>query len=266
MEEIIHLTSRYADVCGIKTFYETNGSASDKKIVCFHSEGRETRQFHALMESLRDEYEVIAFDMPAHGKSWPIDGERPIEDWNEYVSFAWSFIEKLGLTDALMLGCGLGASVVFALAIEHDVKGVISIGGSDDAVTELDVRFIDHPYISTPHLVQEYNRSIIGRSSDSEAAEFIHWQAWCETGITYKADLKMMESLALSADMKNIRCPVLAIRGEDDWVADEKKTRDLLIHIGNADNCSVTLEKVGRFAMIEKPELTANAIKDFFNK
>ena len=47
------ITSRYVQVNGIKTFVETNNGPKENGVmVCFGSAGRETRQYHAMMEYL----------------------------------------------------------------------------------------------------------------------------------------------------------------------------------------------------------------------
>ena len=88
------ITGGYIVVDGIKTYYETNNGPQNPKgtIIAMHTAGRETRQYHGMMEIWEDKYKVIAFDMPAHGKSWPLPGNVGIKDYKEYGKFVWHLI------------------------------------------------------------------------------------------------------------------------------------------------------------------------------
>lgn len=232
--------------------------------MCFHGEGRETRQFHRIMEALSPEFRVVAFDMPAHGKSWPVDGKRPISDWNAYVDFAWQFLQTMELEDAILMGCGLGAAVVFALAQAHEVKGVISVSGTADSTAEIDYDLIDHPHISTPHMVLEYNRSVTGTAADEQARQLILWQAWGETAVTFKADIRMLCAIDMTGNMGQISCPALMFKGMDDWTITDEMAEKTFAATGSAKKEFVALADTGRFAMVEQPEQMAETIKTFF--
>lgn len=260
----ISITAHYTEVAGIRTFYETNDSAQNSVIVCLHSEGRETRQFHEVMEALAPEYRVIAFDMPAHGKTWPVNGTQPITDWTAYVDFAWKFMETMHLQDAIVMGCGLGAAVAFSLARKHPVKGIVTIGGADNTQTEINDALINHPHISTPHMMLEYNDSITGRDAGQSARELIRWQTWCEAAITTKADLQMLCTLDQRQEIGQISCPVLMLRGEDDWVSDQEMSEAAFGRLTTANKQLITFSHTGRFVMLEQPRKTARAIHNFF--
>ena len=80
------ITSFYVKVQGVKTFVETNNGPGEKGVmVCFGSAGRESRQYHAMMEYLEDKMKVVCFDMPGHGKSWPLP-------WGAPLAVMWYFI------------------------------------------------------------------------------------------------------------------------------------------------------------------------------
>lgn len=233
--------------------------------MCFHSEGRETRQFHRLMETLSADWRLIAFDMPAHGKTWPVEGKYPMSAWDSYVDFAWQFLQATGTENAVLMGCGMGAATAMALALRHGAGALITIGAAADFTDEIDLDLINHPYISTPHMVLEYNKSLIGSRADAEAAELITWQAWCEAGITLKEDLRMLSSLDFTAELGSLGCPVLMFRGQDDWTVSHEQAAAMLELLGSREKKLVELEGAGKFVMIEQPAAMAESIRDFFH-
>ena len=126
------ISGSYIMVNGIKTYYETNNGPDEKySLVCTHTAGRDTRQYHALMDILGTKFKVIALDMPAHGKTWPLEGNKAIATRNEYSAFIWSFIQKLGIKAPVIVGCSLGGNIVYHMAQTYPVRAIVSMQGVD---------------------------------------------------------------------------------------------------------------------------------------
>ena len=126
------ITGGYVMVNGIKTYYETNNGPKNPKgtIVCLHTAGRESRQYHGIMEIFADKYTVVAFDMPAHGKSWPLPGNVGISNYKDYGKFVWDFTKAMGIEDVIIIGCSVGGNMVYHIAEEYPVKAMVSMQGS----------------------------------------------------------------------------------------------------------------------------------------
>ena len=100
------ITSKYIKVQGTKIYVESNdGSEENGTVLCFGSAGRESRVFHGIMEALENTLRVICFDMPGHGKSWPLSGNRCLEEYHEYGDFAIEVIETLKIKKRDSLTC-----------------------------------------------------------------------------------------------------------------------------------------------------------------
>lgn len=258
------ITAHYIYVDQVKVFYETNNSMAKDVLICMHSEGRETRQFHRLMETLADGFRVLAFDMPAHGKTWPMPGNIPIRDIKEYLSFAKKVIAAFGLEKPWLLGCGLGANCALALGTDEQLGGIIAISGVANTVSDVPLELLRHPQISLPFAVQEYNKSITGKAADEESRELICWQAWCETAITYQADIGMLCRFDIRDKLEKITCPILLVKGMDDWTIDDEMLRETLDGLTHSELVrSVSLQDAGRYAMIEQPKELAAHILSF---
>lgn len=61
-----------------KVFYEQSGEG-DQDIVFLHTAGKVARQYHEVMndDRMRQECRMTAFDLPAHGRSFPYEGYWP---------------------------------------------------------------------------------------------------------------------------------------------------------------------------------------------
>ena len=72
-----HIIGKYAYVdCPVwgktKIFYETSGSGKQQILFC-HTAGSDSRQYHGVMNNpeMMERCTMIAFDLPAHGRSFP---------------------------------------------------------------------------------------------------------------------------------------------------------------------------------------------------
>lgn len=78
-----HIVGRYVYVTSpvwgkCKIFYEQSGEG-DQDIVFLHTAGSDSRQYHGVLndERMRQKCRMIAFDLPAHGRSFPYEGYWP---------------------------------------------------------------------------------------------------------------------------------------------------------------------------------------------
>ena len=96
-------------------------------------------------KAITDNYRVIAFDMPWHGKSNPPAGFREAEyklTTDLYKETVMAFCCAYELVEPVVMGCSMGGRVVLHLALEQAdyFKCVIALEGSDklDAYYDLD--------------------------------------------------------------------------------------------------------------------------------
>jgi len=261
------ISGHYIVVDGVKTFYETNNGPIDKyTLICTHTAGRETRQYHQIMEIYSSKYRVIAFDMPAHGKSWPLKGNKAFSNRNEYSSFIWSFIQTLGVKEPIVVGCSLGGNIVYHVAQEYPVRAIVSMQGVDytPGASDIALALMDHPHISLQHSHMNYSDSLIGKNPDPDARDFILWGVSQEIAITKKGDLSIYNGFNIIDNMPQITCPVLAIRGQDDWLVDEESVQATLSRLVNAKQVMYKkIPGIGHFPAVEKPQAVCDVIEEF---
>jgi pimeloyl-ACP methyl ester carboxylesterase len=138
-----HIIGRYiyinAPVWGrTKVFYESAGDGP-QQIVFLHTAGSDSRQYHGVMndERMRQKCTMIAFDLPAHGRSFPGSNYIPGNHTNNedaYVGTIAAMIKALKLDKPIVCGASMAGQVSVACAIRADevgCGGTIPLQGCD---------------------------------------------------------------------------------------------------------------------------------------
>lgn len=107
--------SGYANVNGVRMYYEITGSGPD--LVLLHG-GLCTIEgcFGALIPSLAKNRRVIAFEFQAHGHTADIDRKLSVDG---LVSDTLKALDQLGVKQADFLGYSMGAAVALELAVAN---------------------------------------------------------------------------------------------------------------------------------------------------
>lgn len=127
-----HIVGKYVYVeCPVwgrcKIFYETSGSGSQQIVFC-HTAGSDSRQYHGVMNhpEMMKRCTMIAFDLPAHGRSFPSKGYIPGNHTNNeesYVGTIAAVIKALKLNKPIVCGASMAGQVCVAVAIRNDEVG-----------------------------------------------------------------------------------------------------------------------------------------------
>ena len=265
------ITSSYIEVEGTKIFVETNNGPRDKGIVvCFGSAGRESRQFHGMMECLENDYEVIAFDMPGHGKSWPLKGNDLLTEYHDYCDFIIEALKILEIKNPICVGCALGGNAVYYLAQRIPVRAIVSMAGTDYSphVDKSVSDNLDHPYCSVQHSHIDFTDSLIGSATTPEDREFILWGVHTEIGKVKAADYGgVYNGFDVRSDMDKITCPVLIMRGGEDWSVRDEAFSPILGRLTSAIDVEyVVLPGLSHYNPQEAPRLVSDKILAFVER
>lgn len=193
-----HIIGRYiyitAPVWGrCKVFYEQSGTG-DQDIVFLHTAGSDGRQYHGVLndERMRQKCNMIAFDLPAHGRSFPYEGYYPGMHTNTedaYVGCIAALVKKLNLDKPIICGASMAGQVCLAVAARADevgAGGTIPLQGSD--YLNMERQWYDRsPYVNQSLFNPEW---IYGVSLES---------AW----INHRSKLTNHQMMAPTAPLKN---------------------------------------------------------------
>jgi pimeloyl-ACP methyl ester carboxylesterase len=105
---------RFADVNGIRLYYETQGSGSP--LILLHGGLGALEMWGSNLPALAEKHQVIAVDLQGHGRTADID--RPLSVYHMSDDIA-ALIQHLGLEKPDIFGYSLGGGVALQTAIRH---------------------------------------------------------------------------------------------------------------------------------------------------
>lgn len=222
MAEIV---GRYLEVERCRTYFESAGSGP--AVIFLAPAGRETSHWHACLEKYSDRYYSLALDLPGHGKSGFLPGpSKYLDSIHDIARFIRTFWRQLGIERVSVVGCSLGGNLTYALAALYpdEVATIVPLQGA--AYTPLiafaALEFFTHPRVNLIHHLADNVASLTGSGSSAAGRQYLADSIAGVNPEALKADLTAYGRCDLRSEIGRIRCPVLAVRGTEDWfVSDE---------------------------------------------
>src|ERR1700687_2968487 len=110
-------TGQYAEVNGIKLYYETHGAG--RPLILLHGGLGSGEMFGPILPALAEGHQVITVDLQGHGRTADID--RPI-DVRLMAGDIAALIDRLALTKPDLVGYSLGGGVALQTAAQYPSK------------------------------------------------------------------------------------------------------------------------------------------------
>jgi pimeloyl-ACP methyl ester carboxylesterase len=231
-------------------------------LLCLHTAGSDARQFRGLMNDKRvlENFRVIAFDMPWHGKSSPPAGWQDAEyqlTSRDYVRMILEVADALGLDRPVAMGCSIGGRIVLHLAHEHPEKFRALIGLESAAHTEAyyDLSWLNRPDVDGGMVSAGVVSGLVAPTAPLAERWETLWHYMQSGPGVFKGDLHFY---MIDGDIRNRvgeidikRCPLYLLTGEYDYSCTAEATLDIAKRTG----ASATIMKgLGHFPMSEDPE------------
>ena len=197
-------TGQYANVNGIRMYYEIYGSG--EPLLVIHGNGETLASMRFQIAHFAAGHRVIAADSRGHGKSG-LDTDRlnyvqMMEDYN-------SLLEQLHLKSVNVIGWSDGGILSLLLAIHHpDKVGKLAIMGANLRPDETAV----NPW--TAQLLQPVSDHIDAMLASGDTSD--NWALSRQL-----LDLLMLQPDIPVADLQRIEVPVLVIAGDRDIIRNE---------------------------------------------
>src|SRR5439155_20643445 len=112
-DEIEH-AGQYADVNGIKLYYEIHGAG--RPLILLHGGLGAIEMFGPNLPALAERHRVVAVDLQGHGRTADVDRPISVETMAEDIA---ALIKKLGLEKPDVMGYSLGGGVALLVAARH---------------------------------------------------------------------------------------------------------------------------------------------------
>jgi 3-oxoadipate enol-lactonase len=235
--------------------------------------------WQGLADDLLADHRVVRYDQRGQGRSDDPEGPHRIETHAEdLVALVANLTRDHGLGRFHLVGLSSGApaAVLAAAALEADTPGrLLTLTSCDgfvvvDAHLRLVVRawLAAHEVGGPAHRFDVATPWVWGQAflRDQEAALSV-WRAAAATTDGRRAHALIAGMAAFEADagpaLATLRCPVLALHGEDDVMTPARHGRALLRHA--RDGRLVTVSDAGHAAPIERPAAVAAALRAFWS-
>jgi pimeloyl-ACP methyl ester carboxylesterase len=233
-------------------------------LLCLHTAGSDSRQFRHILndKKITDNYRVIAFDLPWHGKSNPPVGYE-LKDYklttSLYKQIIMSFCNNYKINEPVIMGCSMGGRVVLHLALEHSnyFKAVIALEGSDKLEPYYDLDWLYRPDIHGGLIQSAFVSSQIAPQSPDHFRHETLWHYMQGGPGIFKGDLHFYWHDGDFDDRSTLidtsKCPVYLLSGEYDCSCTPERTLATASRIKGAK--ATIIPGIGHFPMSENPEL-----------
>ncbi len=232
-------------------------------LLCLHTAGSDTRQFRAVLNdpAILENFRVICFDLPFHGKSSPPAGWHTQEyklSTQDYTDIVLAVCDALALDKPVVMGCSIGGRLVLHLALKHAQRFSALIGLQSGAHVDpyYELEWLHRPDVHGGELASALMSGLIGPSAPEAHRWETLWHYMQGGPGVFKGDLFFYK---LDGDMRgqvaSIRtdqCPLFLLTGEYDYSSTPDDTRELARLIPGVDATIMT--GMGHFPMSEDPD------------
>ncbi len=229
-------------------------------LLCLHTAGADTRQWRGLLndDAVLEEFRVVAFDLPWHGKSSPPPGWQDTEyrlTGRRYLDVVLAVIDALGLERPLVMGCSIGGRLVLHLALLHAdrVGGVIGLQAGAHVDPYYDTEWLHRPDVHGGEVCAGVVSGLIGPDAPEQERWETLWHYMQGGPGVFKGDLwyyKVDGDLRPQlAQIDTNACPVFLLSGEYDYSCTPDDTRHVASLVRGA--LARVMEGLGHFPMSE---------------
>jgi pimeloyl-ACP methyl ester carboxylesterase len=225
-------------------------------LVFIHGAGGTHRHWGFQLQSLSGA-NLYSLDLPGHGRS----GGKAPTSITGYAEFLSSFLEALGLTQAILVGHSMGGAIVqtFALNNASQVDGLILVGtGARLRVLPSILEGLLNNFEPTVEMMLSY------AYSDRGPQELLGLgrQEWLATSpAVLHGDFLACDNFDVMDRLEEIRCPTLVLCGEEDQLTPPKYSEFLQKRIANA--MLTVIPGAGHMVMLEQPDHVNRTIGEF---
>ncbi len=244
-----------------RIYFEEAGQG--RPVLCLHTAGADTRQWHHLMcdRDVTAENRILAFDMPWHGKSLPPEGfemQEYLLTTKAYIETVLAVVEALGLDRPVLAGCSMGGRIALQLAALHPDRfsGFIAIEASDFQAAWYDIDWFHRPDAHGGEMGAALVSANISPYAPSVERWNTQWMFMQSGPGVFRGDLSFYTRddslIGRLGDIDTTRTPVHFLVGAYDLTCtpeDAKRTADAIPGATLA-----VMDELGHFPMSEHPE------------
>lgn len=259
--------SRQVIVGRTRMHYLHWGDSRAPAVIFLHGGGLNAHTWDSVCANLSNEFRCIALDLRGHGDSeWSPDADYRIEVLAEDLD---GFLRELHLESFALVGHSLGSFVALRYAAQHPtaVVGYVAVDASpfvrNESLARRIVSFIlakdsfgdlneavAHARTFRPDRDRESLRRGLERNLRRRYDGQWMWKYDRRQLIEHGVEGRIADVRGLVPDARQVRCPVLLIRGSDGLPADEAEEFASIL----ADCRTVTIDDAGHNVHADAPD------------
>jgi 3-oxoadipate enol-lactonase len=256
-------------VNGTSVHYRIAGKG--KNLVLIHGAGDNLEMWYNQVEAFSRSYRVITYDVRGSGKTDISEGKYTV---SLLVQDVYEFLNSIDVKEACILGYSMGGRIATQTAIEYPdlVKALILVGSSPD-LTPLRPEAMQRSRAMLALLnrgdIKTFARMMTSEafSPGFESSHNAEFMKYMNVKLKNKPDgiarIMRLAPPESTPDLGRIKCPVLLIAGENDWVMGPEQAKQAQKAINNT---KLVVLPSGHASPIESPEKFNMAVLEFLDE
>ena len=252
---------------GIEVYYELHGEQGAPWLVLSHSLACSVRMWDPQIAALKDTYRILAYDTRGHGASEAPPGAYTLELLADDL---FSLLKELKVEKAHFCGLSMGGMIGQTFALKYPgLFRTLALADTTSRYPEnaapLWVERIKTAQakgmepLAQPTLERWFTEAF--RKANPAAVEAIRKLILATPVPGYAGCCHAIPKINLTARLKEIKCPVLVIVGEQDPGTPPAMARE--IHDNAPGSKLVVLPQAAHLSNLEQPEGFSRALRDF---
>lgn len=263
------ITGHYVMINNTRIFYDECGEGIP--LFCIHTAGATSLEFRYLLPIMADNgFRAIALDLPGHGRSYPLNWD-PFRKMHEYAEFTWKVAKAVCRGEKpIITGMSIGGDMTLDLACYHskDMRAAIPMEGAAHTPTFADCSELEHPHACPGwhNILETGSCHSLHNTCSRERVVELQWQHRSTHQQTGACDLECWLDHDVRDKLKNIKCPVLLLRGEGDFFVPEELIDQTLKGIPAGLGEKHIVKNAGHYPALEVPEEVAKIMMNFLKR
>ena len=260
-----HIKGRYlqlADAARAWVYGEECGAVDAPALLMLDTAGSDARQWHGLMaqDELREQWRMLAFDLPGHGRSPLPDGQ---ENWTwrldqeQYIDWVLRYLDAMQLERVALMGCSMGAAIGLPLLARHPDRfmGAVLLETPYHSPGRRSP-YLNHAQVHGARLSAAWVGALLSPHSPASGRDHATWIYSQSAPSVYDGDLAFysdqFDARKHTAGIDTQRTPLWLFTGDYDYSATPADTQRVAQEIAGAH--FQEMPGFGHFPMIENPD------------
>ncbi len=260
---IADVRTQRVNLSGVEVVYQEAGTG--RPLVCVHGNFASKRWFTEQLKAPPEGLRVLALDLPNFGDSDPLEGGISI---GAYADVLGEFVKALDLSTFALMGHSLGGGVaqVYAARQPDTLSALVLIAaaGPSGLVTP-EERYMGLEMLKdNPGLMASALEPTMPTGKPSYFGDIVE-DALKMSPDAFSGNARALGHYNVTSALKAVTCPVLVIRGEQDYLVSEEMARaTAAAFVGVSEGVRLELwEHIGHSPQIEDPERFNHLLAEF---